>query len=217
MALPWDHNRWYHPYVLRRLPPGARKVLDLGCGAGTLAARLAERVPVVDAVDADPAITAVAATRTRSNVAVHTADALDWLAAHPSTYDAVVSVSVLHHLPLAETLTRVRASLRPGGTLVGLTLCRPDLPRDIPVELAATTMHHAIGAALVGRGWLSRDEHPLRAGRHGRHGRAGVPMRVADPTLTATETRRILTEVLPGSSLRRLVLWRYAVEWRRLS
>lgn len=211
MALPWDHNRWYHPYVLRRVPPRAHRVLDLGCGAGALAGRLAEQVADVDALDADPVITAVAATRTPSNVAVHTADALAWLDAHPSTYDAVVSVSVLHHLPLADTLTRVRASLRPGGTLVALTLCRRDLPRDLPVELAATTMHHAIGAALVGREWLSGAEHPLRAGRH------GVPMRVANPTLTATETRRILTEVLPGSSLRRLVLWRHAVCWRRPS
>lgn len=214
MPLPWDHNRWYHPYVLRRLPPRTQRVLDLGCGAGALAARLAERVPVVDAVDVDPAITAVAATRTPANVAVHTVDALDWLDAHPSTYDAVVSVSVLHHLPLADTLNRVRASLRPGGALVALTLCRRDLPRDVPVELAATTMHHAIGAGLVGREWLSGAEHPLRAGRHGR---AEVSMRVANPTLTATQTRRILTEVLPGSSLRRLVLWRYAVCWRRPS
>jgi ubiquinone/menaquinone biosynthesis C-methylase UbiE len=33
----WDHNAWYHRLLLRQVPARAERVLDVGCGAGTLA------------------------------------------------------------------------------------------------------------------------------------------------------------------------------------
>ncbi len=39
----WSHNSWYHPVLLRQVPEGAQRVLDVGCGAGTLARKLAGR------------------------------------------------------------------------------------------------------------------------------------------------------------------------------
>ena len=50
----WSHNSWYHRLLLSQVPDGAQRVLDVGCGAGTLARKLAESVPQVDGVDLSP-------------------------------------------------------------------------------------------------------------------------------------------------------------------
>lgn len=39
--LAWDHNAYYHQLLLRAVPAGANRVLEIGCGTGDLAARLA--------------------------------------------------------------------------------------------------------------------------------------------------------------------------------
>jgi len=41
-ARPWSHNNHYHRWMLRQLPRTIDKALDVGCGAGDLARRLAE-------------------------------------------------------------------------------------------------------------------------------------------------------------------------------
>ncbi len=47
----FNHNDAYHQYLLRHVPPGCDRALDVGCGAGLLARRLAKRVRSVDAID----------------------------------------------------------------------------------------------------------------------------------------------------------------------
>lgn len=39
--LAWDHNTYYHDRLLRALPGHCERVLDVGCGTGAFAARLA--------------------------------------------------------------------------------------------------------------------------------------------------------------------------------
>jgi len=91
----WDHNVWYHRLLLRQVPPGAARVLDVGCGAGALAARLAGRAERVAAVDRDPAMVALARGRVPANVTVVQADACT-VDLPAGAYDAVLSVSSLH-------------------------------------------------------------------------------------------------------------------------
>jgi 16S rRNA G1207 methylase RsmC len=45
----WDHNAYYHRLLLRQLPERCHRVLDVGCGTGSFATRLASRVEQVDA------------------------------------------------------------------------------------------------------------------------------------------------------------------------
>jgi Methylase involved in ubiquinone/menaquinone biosynthesis len=61
----WDHNGWYHRLLLAQVPRDATRVLDVGCGAGALARRLASRVSSVDAVDRSPAMIAAPGRRLR--------------------------------------------------------------------------------------------------------------------------------------------------------
>ncbi|MET9378127.1 class I SAM-dependent methyltransferase [Streptomyces sp. NPDC002992] len=102
-------------------------VADLGCGPGSLAARLADRLPHarVLAVDHDPLLLALG--RAVHGDAVGFVDARigsgPWAAALSAAgpLDAVVSTTALHYLPvdvLASVYEEVHGLLRPGGVLV---------------------------------------------------------------------------------------------------
>ena len=62
---PWDHNAHFHRWILRSLPPGAERVLDVGCGRGALVRALAGRVAHVDGIDPDPSMALAAAEQCR--------------------------------------------------------------------------------------------------------------------------------------------------------
>jgi SAM-dependent methyltransferase len=118
-VLDWDHNAYYHRLLLRQMPQRCRRVLDVGCGAGAFAARLARRSDQVDALDRSAEMIEEAKRRTPGNVNCVLADVLaDPL---PGTdYDAIFSVSALHHMPLKDSLPVLEAALRPGGSSLPL-------------------------------------------------------------------------------------------------
>ncbi|WP_205718270.1 bifunctional 2-polyprenyl-6-hydroxyphenol methylase/3-demethylubiquinol 3-O-methyltransferase UbiG [Actinomadura sp. WMMA1423] len=101
--LDWDHNAYYHRLLLRHLPQPCRRVLDVGCGAGAFAARLARRSEQVDALDRSAEMIEAARRRVPENVNCVLADVLaDSLPG--KDYDAIFSICALHHLPLHEAL-----------------------------------------------------------------------------------------------------------------
>ncbi|MGH3631883.1 MAG: class I SAM-dependent methyltransferase [Sciscionella sp.] len=116
LDLDWDHNAYYYRLLLRQLPQPCRRALDVGCGAGSFAAQLAHHAEHVDALDRSAEMIDAASKRAPANVSCILADALvDPLP--DSAYDAIFSISVLHHMPLQDALPRFAAALRPGGTL----------------------------------------------------------------------------------------------------
>jgi trans-aconitate methyltransferase len=204
--LPWDHNAYYHRLLLREVPPGARRVLEVGCGAGALASHLAARVEHLDALDRDPAMIDAARMVVPSNVTCVLADVMTYPLA-PQSYDAIVSTAVLHHLPLVPALARLADALRPGGVFAAIDLPKRDLPRDLPVELAATTWHHVLGIALVATRYRWHSQL--------RHSHQHKIMPVRRPELTMRQVRPLADGVLPGVQVRRLVLWRYLLIWHK--
>ena len=62
----WNHNVHYQPVILRAVPPGCGAALEVGCGDGLLASRLAERCAQVTAIDRDPQMTALARSRAQA-------------------------------------------------------------------------------------------------------------------------------------------------------
>lgn len=100
---------------------GARSVLDVGCGTGTLACLLAQRGVAVTAVD--PAGASLDVARSKPG-----ADAVTWLhgdatSLPPLRVDAAVMTGNVAQVFLtdadwAATLGGIRAALRPGGSFV---------------------------------------------------------------------------------------------------
>ena len=105
--------------------PGARSLLDIGCGAGNYTLKLLERFDNADATLIDLSrpmldraaqrvgqVTSGRVTTVQSDIRVIDLD--------EGRYDVAVAASVLHHLRSAEewvaTCAKVFASLRPGGS-----------------------------------------------------------------------------------------------------
>lgn len=154
-----DTTEGLHALMATRLLPaiapvrealeGGGALLDVGCGAGRLAVRVAEAFPAarvtgVDVYDdaLDEARAAVRAAGLAGRVAVE--DARTWTGGE-AAFDAAVMVEVLHEIPedaRAAVLADCRRRLRPGGRLVILDETYPaglDGLRDPAAALAVQT------------------------------------------------------------------------------
>ena len=106
-----------NPEVLRWVPSSARRILDLGCGAGGNAAALAGRVERIDGVTLSEG-EAIRAREICNEVFVHNLEEGLPLGTQ-APYDTVLASHVLEHLCFPEKLLRdVAEQLTPGGTLI---------------------------------------------------------------------------------------------------
>jgi ubiquinone/menaquinone biosynthesis C-methylase UbiE len=113
-------------------------LLEIGCGTGSLAVRLAQALPAASIVGLDPDSGALARARAKDP-----SGRVDWregsAVAAPlpdSSFDRVVASLVLHHLTTAEkraALTEAHRLLRPGGRL---HVADWGAPRDPVMQLA---------------------------------------------------------------------------------
>lgn len=201
-ALWWDHNAYYHRWLLARPPSGLDRALDVGCGAGALAEKLTDRVTHVDAVDASAAMIRRAMRRRPGRVEWLLGDVLDeTLPLDPRGYDVVVAVASVHHLPLRPALARLTGLVRPGGVLAVIGLYRKSTVVDVGLELITLPANAVMGAWLAARG---------RAGKP-----QDVDMPVRWPLNTFAEIRAAAADRAPGARLRRRLYWRYTLLWRR--
>ncbi|WP_336085641.1 class I SAM-dependent methyltransferase [Nocardia sp. SSK8] len=184
----WNHNTHYHPWILDQVPAHARTALDIGCGDGLLARKLATRCDAVLGVDLDGQ--AVAAAPTAPNVHYEKADFRDV----DDTFDVVTAVATLHHVPLAEGMAALRALVAPGGVLAVVGLWKMHPLTDIgylpllPVIWATDRRHRAVAG--------------------------GPEVAIRDPEDTLADIREAAATHLPGAQLRRRLLWRYTLLWQ---
>ena len=188
----WNHNSHYHDLLLAAVPPGCRRALDVGCGLGTFARKLATRTCHVDALDHDAVIQQARALSLDSERLrfVH-ADFMTWTADEP--YDFISMIAVLHHLPFNDALMRARMLLRPGGVLAVLGLHR------------ARSFVHMGARGIAG--------YPVSAFYRLTRPTSRVGAPVLDPAMTLSQIRREADALLPGATIQRHVLWRYSLVW----
>ncbi|MEU0164767.1 class I SAM-dependent methyltransferase [Streptomyces iakyrus] len=200
-ARPWDHNAHFHAWILRQLPGRVGSALDAGCGTGDLARLLARRAQRVHGIDADPEITARARELTPATAPVTytAADALTGLGER--SYDVITCVAAAHHLPFEQALRTFRDHLAPGGTLVIVGVARERTPVDRLLGIASVPLN-IVMALLKNRG------RPVPRP-------VSMTARTRPADLTFTEIARQARAVLPGVRLRRRLLWRYTLVWRR--
>jgi 2-polyprenyl-3-methyl-5-hydroxy-6-metoxy-1,4-benzoquinol methylase len=194
MAGPWNANIHYDGRLDACVPASATSVLDVGCGDGFLAARLARRVPLVVAIDADAPVLGRARARfPDARVTWCHGDVVTYPLGRES-FDAVLSNATLHQLPDAgEALSRLSQLVRPGGTLAIVGFVRTEW-RDLPWVLTALACR---GVANRVRGkW----EH--------------TAPQTWPPPDTLRELRHSLRETLPGARISRLLMGRYLIVWR---
>ena len=103
------------------------RVLELGCGTGSTAIRMAPHVDEWIATDFSPEMLRIARAKPApDNLRFVLADAQSAFAGGP--YDAIAAFQLLHLVgDLPGTLACIHASLKPGGLLISKTWCFADM------------------------------------------------------------------------------------------
>jgi SAM-dependent methyltransferase len=187
----------YESLVLDSIPAGCRRALDVGCGNGELTRDLRQReVPEVIGLDRDEQCIQRCRAHPEAGDIRYVAGDLLTSDIEPASFDLVSAVASLHHVDARSGLVRLRSLVAPGGVLVVIGLARPDLPKDLPVEIAAQ---------VVGR---------IRR-RRGRPEDVPEPPIVWPPPERYSAMRSLATELLPRARWRRHLLWRYSLVWAK--
>ena len=206
-------NDHYHHFLLRHLPSNCRNALEIGCGTGAFARQLAQHSQHVLALDLSPEMIRLARERSTKfpNINFQVADVLD-RSLPVEDFDCIASIATLHHLPLAEMFSKMKAALNPGGVLLVLDLFEPAHLSDsvvaglsdsllnllaIPVSVSLRFIHQ--------RRLLPRREVRDAWAAHERH----------DIYPTMTEVHALCADILPGAQIRKHLLWRYSIVWKK--
>jgi SAM-dependent methyltransferase len=203
---PWNHNEHFHRWILRNLPARRQVAVDVGCGTGVLAGKLASQFARVTGIDADQGMTAAASERLadKPNVSI-TRCRFDAFAAtaDEGAADLITMVAVLHHLDLGEILPQISRLLAPGGRLLVVGLAKVDTPTDVVIDLASAAANPIVGLIKHPRPALPADEAAV----------SKPVMPVRDPSMTVAEVAAIASAGLPGTGIRRRLFFRYTLRW----
>jgi SAM-dependent methyltransferase len=209
--MPFNHNDHYHRLLVRQLPPGCRSALDVGCGTGQFARRLARHRIEVDAID--PSADSLKRARELS-AGILAPGTIRWRRADVTTldlpsqsYDFISCIASIHHVPF-ETVSKLRDALAPGGVLAILGLYTEATVTDHAVSLAAVPLNVAARLTVAVTDRMT-EVRPAPAKLNGYAGPATKP-----PTMTLAEIRDAADKLLPGSVVRRQLFWRYLLVYR---
>jgi SAM-dependent methyltransferase len=203
---PWSHNEHFHGWILRNLPARRQSAVDIGCGNGVLAGKLASCFARVTGIDRNESMAAAASVRLRGfpQVSIHRSDFADFSSmARDGGADLITMVAVLHHLDLDDTLARIPRLLAPGGRLLVVGLARADSLADLAFDVVS-------GAANPVMGMIKHPE-PVRVQQRILDEQPVMPM--VDPITTVAEISNAARVQLPGSSVRRRLFFRYTLRW----
>jgi SAM-dependent methyltransferase len=201
----WTANNHYHSSLLKFVPESCEEALEIGCGTGAFARELARRCRRVVALDLSAEMIRVARSRSTQfdNLEFELADAMTW-GFPQSHFDFICSIATLHHLEQRELFVKMRDALKPGGVLVVLDLVESNGLVERMLDVIALGVSG--GLRLMHNGRLKPPPEVRKAWeQHGKH----------DHYLTITQMRALADEILPGSSVNRCLLWRYALVYRK--
>lgn len=201
----WTANNHYHNSLLQHVPPNCGNALEIGCGTGAFARDLARVCKRVTALDLSSEMIRIARARSAQfgNVEFQLADAMTWNFPH-SHFDFVCSIATLHHLQQRELFLKMRETLKPGGVLVVLDLVRSD--NLFERMLDGVGLGVSASLRLIHNGRLQPPAEVRKAWeQHGKH----------DSYLTIRQVRALAGELLPGATVRRCLLWRYSLVYRK--
>jgi SAM-dependent methyltransferase len=170
---------WTGPFLVPLREAGARTVLELGCGTGNDAARLAGEGYAVTGVDLSAEAIRHARARFGAMARFLVADITQWLPFPDAGFEAVMSNVAMHMFPDGVTRTlfaEVGRLVRPGGLFlfhVNSLADRPLRARSLParelepdyvVEDTGQTMHYFSEAYLrdLLAGWRQLKLAPVR-------------------------------------------------------
>lgn len=201
----WTANNHYHNALLKHVPPDCENALEIGCGTGAFARDLARLCKRVVALDLSSEMIRIARARSAqlANLEYQLADAMT-SNLPPSHFDFVCSIATLHHLKQRELLLKMRDALKPGGVLVVLDLVQSESLFERMLDAVALGVSASL--RLIHNGRLQPPAEVRKAWeKHGKH----------DSYSTVTQMRALADEILPASTVKRCLFWRYTLVYRK--
>jgi ubiquinone/menaquinone biosynthesis C-methylase UbiE len=132
-----DRDAAVQELLARSLPGGAARLLDLGCGDGTLIGTVMQRWPDVEATGVDLLAERIDDARRSVPDASFLVASADRLPLDPAAFDVVTAITLFSSIPSADMEQSAAAEigrvLRPGGWLVWYDL-RYDNPSNAEVH-----------------------------------------------------------------------------------
>jgi len=201
----WTANNHYHNSLLKHVPSNCGNALEIGCGTGAFARDLARVCTRVTALDLSSEMIRIARARSAQfgNLEFQLADAMTWNFPH-SHFDFVCSIATLHHLQQRQLFVKMRETLKPGGVLVVLDLVQSNNLFERMLDGVALGVSASL--RLIHNGRLQPPAQVRKAWeQHGKH----------DSYSTIRQMRALAEEILPGATVRRCLLWRYSLVYRK--
>jgi ubiquinone/menaquinone biosynthesis C-methylase UbiE len=191
----WNHNVHYQRVILDAVPDRCGAAVDVGCGDGLLACKLAGQCEAVTGIDRDERMIGLARERGKDVTAVGFVhgDFLTYPLADGS-FDFACANTALHHMDFGEALVKMTRILRPGGRLAVVGLANNGSPADW----------------VIGGAGLPADRYYKRTRGEGH---PGAP--IMEPDMTWAQVRKTAARLLPGARYRRHLLWRYSLVWTK--
>lgn len=201
----WTANNHYHSFLLKHVPENCENALEIGCGTGAFARLLAKRSRRVIALDLSAEMIRVARSRSSQfdNLDFQLADAMTWNFPE-SQFDYICSIATLHHVQQRELFLKIKDALKPRGVLVVLDLVESSTLVERMLDVMALGV--SCGLRLIHNGRLRPPAEVRKAwDEHGK----------TDSYATVSQIRALTEEIMPESSVRRHLLWRYTLVYRK--
>lgn len=194
-------------FLISLIPADANNVLDVGCGLGRLSAQVALKGKSVLGLD----FSSEMITKARLFAADSPGVAFrccDFLAAdfEAESFDCVISAATIHHLPLAETIKKMIALVKPGGCLIIHDL-RSDSGIFDMIRSRVALVRDALGRFVKTGSLRSPKEVRDAWSRHAE----------GETYLTMAQVEAVAAGYLPDALVFYHWLWRYTIFWSKPS
>lgn len=191
---PWNHNYAYHRWVSEKV--GKRnRILDVGCGDGTLALYLRTTENNILGIDmSDASIQRANRKNTYRNVSfIRTA--FEDFQENSHKYDAITFVASIHHMDMENAIEKAKKLLAKNGVLIIVGLAKPSSLFDWIVEFARIIPSKIVSTMMKN---TTSEELDIEVSYH-------------FPTMK--KVRQICNEKLYGYTLRYGLHYRYLLTW----
>lgn len=191
---PWNHNYAYNSWIAKRV--GNRKrILDVGCGNGTLALFLRTETNYV--IGIDPSASAVPKANEAnmySNVDFVQTD-FESFEAGGEKFDAIIFVASLHHMDMAAAVEKAKHLLEKDGILIIVGLAKPSSVIDWAVEAARVIPSRIV--STIKKNVTSEE----------------LNIEVSYDLPTMSEVRRLCNDCLRSHKIKYGLHYRYLLTW----
>lgn len=191
---PWNHNFAYHGWI-SKIVGKRNRILDVGCGDGTLAQFL--RTPDNHILGIDPSYSSIQRAKEQNeyqNVDYIQMSFEDFNVEN-TKFDAIIFVASIHHMDMKEAIDKAISCLEKSGVLIIVGLAKPAKFLDWVIEVLRVIPSGIISA--IKNNTTSEE----------------LNIDVSYDIPKMTEVRKICAKQLYGYTLRSGLHYRYLLTW----